>query len=98
MSAATRSKRPIFAPARTAGHTRRRFASFLATTALIALSTWGGVLIAHELGGSGRMNSGVARWVNRQVDALLGIDPVLAAVLAALTGFVCIAFFVRDHN
>ena len=98
MFAATRSKRPIFAPARPQGAMWKKIGSFLATSAVIAFATWGGVLIAQELGGSGRTNNGLTRWINRWIDQLLAIDPILAGVLATLAGFVCLAWFIRDHN
>jgi len=98
MFAGTRSKRPIFAPRRPPSRLRKRILSFLSTSAVIAFATWGGVLIAEGLGGSGRTNSSLTRWINHQVDALLSINPILAGVLGALAAFVCLAWFVRDHN
>lgn len=98
MFAATRTKRPIFAPARSQGAVWKKLGSFFATTTVIAFATWGGVLIAQELGGPGRTNSGLTRWINRMVDQILAIDPILAGGLAALAGFVCLAWFIRDHN
>ncbi len=98
MFATTRSRRPIFAPPRQSHHLWRKITTFTVTTAVIALSTWGGVVIADLLSQNGRTNSSVTRWINRQVDLILLIDPILAGVLAALCGMVCLAFFVRDHN
>jgi len=99
MFAASRSnKRPIFTAARQPSRLWRKLLSFCSTTIVVALATWGGVLIAEGLGGTGRTDNAITRWINTWVDKLLAVDPVLAAVLAAVTGFVCIAFFVRDHN
>lgn len=98
MFAASRSKRSIFAPARPRGGLARRIGTFLTTTGVIAFATWGGVLIAEGLAGSGRTNNGLTRWINTWMDKFLAIDPVIAAALAALAGFVCLAWFIRDHN
>ena len=98
MFAATRSKRTIFAPPRQPGPLRRRVFSAIATASVIAFATWGGVLIAEGLAGTGRTNNSLTRWINIQVDALLAINPILAGVLGALAVFVCLAWFIRDHN
>ncbi len=98
MFAATRSKRAIFAPPRQTSKLGKRIFSFIATTSVIAFATWGGVLIAEGLAGTGRTNNSITRWINIQVDALLGINPILAGVLGALAAFVCLAWFIRDHN
>lgn len=98
MFAAARSRRSIFTTTRPPGRWRRRLFSSLATTSVIALATWGGVLIAEGLAGTGRTNSSLTRWINYRVDELLAINPILAGVLGALGLFVCLAWFIRDHN
>ena len=98
MFATSRSRRPIFAPPRRSNTVWRKIVAYTVTTTVIALSTWGGVLIADTLGRQGRTNSSVTRWINRQIDQILAIDPVLAGVLGALFGMVCLALYVRDHN
>jgi formate hydrogenlyase subunit 3/multisubunit Na+/H+ antiporter MnhD subunit len=98
MFAAARSKRTIFAPPRQPSPLRRRFFSAIATVSVIAFATWGGVLIAEGLAGKGRTNNSITRWINIQVDALLAINPILAGVVGALAIFVCLAWFIRDHN
>lgn len=98
MFAAARSRRPIFSSPRPLGRWRKRLVSFLATTSVIAFATWGGVLVAEGLAGTGRTDSGLTRWINYRVDELLAINPILAGVLGALGIFVCLAWFIRDHN
>ena len=98
MFASARSRRTVFAPPRPPSRLRRTILSVLATASVIVFATWGGVLIAQGLAGSGRTNSSLTRWINLQVDALLAIDPVLAGVIGAFGAFVCLAWFVRDHN
>ncbi|MDA0218318.1 MAG: hypothetical protein O3B22_01855 [Proteobacteria bacterium] len=98
MFAATRSRRSIFASPAPHRRLGKRILSFTAATAIIAFATWGGVLIAQGLAGTGRTNNSLTRWINIQVDALLGINPILAGVAGALAAFVCLAWFLRDHN
>ena len=98
MFAATRSRRHVFAPPRPPRRWVRRTLSFIATTSVIAFATWGGVLIAQGLGGTGRTNNSLTRRINYRVDELLAINPILAGVLGALGLIVCLAWFIRDHN
>ena len=96
MFASTRS-RHIFVTGRQRPRRLARVASFLIGTTVVALATWGGVLVAREVTGDGT-NSRVAREVNRLIDNILALDPIVTGVAAAVAGLVCLAFFVRDHN
>ena len=98
MTAISRTKRPIFATARPRNSLRKRVFSYVTTTAVIALSTWGGVIVARELAGSDGMNSPMARAINRLVDDLLRMDPILSAVVAGVVGLVGLAFVLRNHS
>lgn len=93
-----RNRRPNFSSRKQQASKPSKIVSFLTATTVIALATWGGVVLAKLMGGRDGIDNGAVRFVNRLAYDISNIDPVLGAIAAGLFGMVLLAFFIRDHN